>query len=540
MSKERRKVIFPGELPSLHVPVKASPQKKRGLPTTLSSFLPSKDIMNIRKSQRKIALFSAIISISTIVFAFIENEEEYSNHQTTSTTSNILRWFIMILTGLHIYCIFKYYSGIIEIKKAYKEITKKSKIQYDYKLMKYMIIEMLSTCFLVPPYIDWKEKFHQLDTYAIVSVSDIIYILSFLRLYHIGKLLFEISSFNSAKAYFYSSLQNTKTSVSFTLKCYMQMNSFLCMVLLSAILTITGGLILHVLERTTPTSSFDYIWDAFWILCQTQETAGYGDIIPKTHLGRAVVVIACTFGTFFVSSMVIAVRELTSFSDDEIKFYSLVKYKKHIKEKLVDLAVLVIQRWWKYAKLRVAKEPRIKFLTAYRTASNKFHFSRTQIKIQRNPLFREQMNEISTMTDTVMKKMQDYLKNSRIYESLGAHFLKDEFTILEKIKAINKNLVKILKPDRKKHTTLALPIDEIRQNSSHSSNGSNSSRAAMKGRRQSAVKKMIMNRLGSFDFRDKRSKSALGQIVSLSGIENIYDSEPNSAGKKNFEYSKQD
>ncbi|CAG9326820.1 unnamed protein product [Blepharisma stoltei] len=520
MSNAQHKISLPNGTPSSKTSSRAS-TKKRGLPKILSSFLPTKDIMDIRKSQRNLAFVSAAISILTLFLAFFENELEYFNHQHPTNSSNILRLIIMIVTILHMYFIYKYYLGTLEIKKAYKEVTKKSKIHYDLRLMRNMTIEMLLTCFCVPPYISWKEKFHQLETYAILSISDIIYALSFLRLYHIGKLLFETSSFNTAKAYFYSALQNTKTSVWFTLKCYMQMHPFKSIVVLSGSLSLVGGLILHVFERTSPASSFDYIWDAFWILASTQETVGYGDVVPETHLGRALVVVACVFGPFFVSSLVIIVREITSFSDNEIKLYALVKYKKRIKNKLADFAAILIQKWWKYAKMRVARQPRIKFLIEYQACVYKFNFNRVQIKIQKNPLFREQMSEVGDMTGHAMKRMQDYLAHSRVYESLGARYLKDEFSVLEKIKAINKNLNKLVKLDKKKHrATLPVPLDAIRRTSSHSSIGSNSSRAAMKGRRQTAVKKLIMSRLGSFDTTNSRSKSVSDNKMPLSpGLE---------------------
>ena len=51
---------------------------------------------------------------------------------------------------------------------------------------------------------------------------------------------------------------------------------------------------------------WDYIWNGMWCIIITMATVGYGDFYPTTHLGRVVDVIACFWGTFLVSLMVLS------------------------------------------------------------------------------------------------------------------------------------------------------------------------------------------------------------------------------------------
>jgi len=51
-------------------------------------------------------------------------------------------------------------------------------------------------------------------------------------------------------------------------------------------------------------------------------TIGYGDISPRTHLGRAVCVVGCVWGVFILSLFVVALTNTTNFEGKEQEVFT--------------------------------------------------------------------------------------------------------------------------------------------------------------------------------------------------------------------------
>jgi len=51
-----------------------------------------------------------------------------------------------------------------------------------------------------------------------------------------------------------------------------------------------------------------------WCVIITMATVGYGDFVPHTHLGRIVAVLACIWGNFLISLMVISLTVSSEFT----------------------------------------------------------------------------------------------------------------------------------------------------------------------------------------------------------------------------------
>ena len=58
-----------------------------------------------------------------------------------------------------------------------------------------------------------------------------------------------------------------------------------------------------------------YLWNSMWCVIITMATVGYGDFVPKTYLGRVITIMACIWGNFLISLMVISLTVSSEFTD---------------------------------------------------------------------------------------------------------------------------------------------------------------------------------------------------------------------------------
>lgn len=92
MSYTRRNSVLPSSILALKLTNLKPIKKSTGLPKILSSFLPTKDIIAIRKSQKANSIYSAVLSLVIIAFSFSENYLDFLNDQKEATTRmNIIR-----------------------------------------------------------------------------------------------------------------------------------------------------------------------------------------------------------------------------------------------------------------------------------------------------------------------------------------------------------------------------------------------------------------------------------------------------------------
>ena len=61
---------------------------------------------------------------------------------------------------------------------------------------------------------------------------------------------------------------------------------------------------------------------------------GYGDIYPKTNLGRITCIVACIWGVFILSLFVVALTNTTEFTQKEEQVYDAIIMERAIRKKL--------------------------------------------------------------------------------------------------------------------------------------------------------------------------------------------------------------
>lgn len=108
---------------------------------------------------------------------------------------------------------------------------------------------------------------------------------------------------------------------------FIRMPFFFRILLIAVFLLFSFGLIIYLIEPETFTTLFDGIW---WAII-TASTVGYGDLVPKTVLGKIIGILLILLGAGFVSSYFVtlassAVKRQNDFIEGKVMF----KGKDHI------------------------------------------------------------------------------------------------------------------------------------------------------------------------------------------------------------------
>lgn len=485
-------------------------RKSVRLPRIAKTIVPTKNIKSIKKQQKINTLTSFILSVLIICGSIYENLLVNENNSELTANTNLIRIILAGLASIQILLIFIYYFNYLSMKISYKIISKHSLLHHDSETFFKLITELIICLMVIPPYIVYEIKVKQLAIEETLTIDDIILGLIFLRVFHLLKIYYEYSYFNSLKAQFYCEIEAVTDMFRFTIKCFLKDKPWFSVLLMFGLSTTFCGIILHVFERSIPESPFAYIWNGFWIVSYTQPTIGYGDIAPKTHLGRLVIVICSFFGLFMYSYVVLVVRNIADLSDNELKLYSEIKYRGTKAKKLKSKSILLIQRWWRLVMKRRVKTNTIADVFRYQNQLKGFSQLRLIELQEKNQTLSEEVNKISkSLTDKFAGTIK-YLENAEQYSELANKLANMNYGVKHKLKKIYYDLEKY-GPQNKQLGNDLLTVSSRRKVSAASS------RAAVKKLRGRAVKKLITDKL-------KKNSISISNDGSASSNEDFYSS----------------
>eukprot|EP00741_Cyanophora_paradoxa_P007209 tig00001094_g6975.t1 len=177
--------------------------------------------------------------------------------------------------------------------------------------------------------------------------------LMFVRLYRVLPVVRDWT-WRSAAAHLYSALNSVDLDVPFTIRTHLHYRPLRVIVPLLAVLETVGGYLLWVVERDDPSSEVATFHDALWLTFVSLTTVGFGDRVPATFEGRAVIVLV-----IFCGLTMTAIYTAVVFDSLTLSYVERLFVRKVVRDiSRIDTqhaAARTIQRLWRVHAARRAQ-----------------------------------------------------------------------------------------------------------------------------------------------------------------------------------------
>lgn len=177
------------------------------IPKQVNSIFPKRDIAAELDQLVQNIWVGSFLSLLSIAMALLENQLCYKNDFKQSLSTDSLRTMILLITLLHWYVVYKYYSYNTTIAEEFGEVYPKSNLKTGSVLAlpghkRGILIDLFSVSFSTPPIIYKYWKFEQIGTVATISLDDLVLILVLLRCIQLLKMFYLSSAMFSRRSTF--------------------------------------------------------------------------------------------------------------------------------------------------------------------------------------------------------------------------------------------------------------------------------------------------------------------------------------------------
>ena len=321
----------------------------------------------LKKEKRKLRMWDSIggcLSLSFISLYTIEYEQFASKNDSEAFTSNAvtntLRVVLMALCGA--LCVVQYfhYTYLLRIDKILRLKDKKDTL-WTSGYFKYLVMECLLSSIVCPPQLDSGFDLDQLKGTSRLTYDGLCCIFSLARFYNVLKMPEQYSIWTTEKSTKICKQHRFKPDTSFMIKAELKRSPYIAIFASLFIVAILFGLAMHTIELTYtagPTDSstarpFESWIATIFFIFVTMTTVGYGDIYPKTHLGRFVVLGVGVIGTMLVSLMVVALSNSSELTNGEKRVFNNVDQLSLTKEVKVKASELIYKVFMMYRSTKI-------------------------------------------------------------------------------------------------------------------------------------------------------------------------------------------
>lgn len=379
------------------------------LPGAESRIFPKRQLVGIRQRLQRCLLVNAGVSVLAVVLTFWENNEYHVLRNPGERLIVALRTLLTVITGLQ----------LVLVLHTYRLYTCELRAKGDYctSLSAWCTLEFSLTCIVSLPFYDFSTEVNQLGTHMDLTLDDILVPLTCLRLLHVFKCVQYLTFLSRPRTDFYLALHSVLSRTAFLVKGLIASGLVKALAIAMAANMLLGGLLLRVFERALVESrQMDFVWNGFWLAEVSDHTIGYGDLVPKTHIGRAIIVLCIFAGIWSLAFVVVWVNEQLAFSDWQLRLYATLLARVQAQAKLHVKAILLIQRFWRLQKKRKRAEQRLWETFSFNSELQKFRFERSLCKAVNEPTLKDQMYYFESDTIPAFRAALKPLSAVRDYE----------------------------------------------------------------------------------------------------------------------------
>jgi UDP-N-acetylmuramyl pentapeptide phosphotransferase/UDP-N-acetylglucosamine-1-phosphate transferase len=306
---------------------------------------------------------------------------------------------------------------------------------------------------------------HSLSSVIEWSSDDLSYIFILLRSYQAGRLLYWLCPFSDMRTHIFARVTTVQHSSGFVMRCLVARFGFLLLAILCVFLVLVLGVMECVFERHNSDQDMDVIWNEFWLSAYTVTAIGYGHLSPKTVSGQVFIVFCTFFGALILGFLTTVSSNSLNLSLRESDMYSNLLYARH-KENFDEEAILTLQRWWKFMKMRLSKKPNgptvIRFYTQLRA------YRATLVACQRgtDTLFERQIAAFDHSTHSRFRNLSEYLQPTHNAYPLLQDIYRNEYRIKSLCRGLYKLTRRYKVGPQLKHASDTSILNEIQTTSS--------------------------------------------------------------------------
>lgn len=189
--------------------------------------------------------------------------------------------------------------------------------------------------------------------------NDYLHILQFYKLYYIVKAFSANTEFASSSSHRACQIYGFKNHNTFVIKCMMREIPIKFILFMFVFGTVFFGYAFRItesplmaLDKSIDLSSY---FDCCWLSVLIMTTVGYGDVYPRTAMGRLITFVAAVYGSATVSLMVSFVTQELHLSLGELKAYAVIN-RLELRKELKDKSAAIINKFGKYLVLSLRKD----------------------------------------------------------------------------------------------------------------------------------------------------------------------------------------
>ena len=214
-------------------------------------------------------------------------------------------------------------------------------------LWKGLLLESFIMAFFTPFGKDSDNYFftgEMLDGVYVYPLDSLSTFLICFKSYYVFRLFMIFSKWNSEETLNIAKENKITVGVLFALKSSIKQHPFMFLIVSMAVSLGFCGFLVKVFEQgytanASPTAGgtqkggnpdFEAYLDSFWLIVITMLTVGYGDLFPKTHLGRIVIIYTTLAGMVIISFLIVSLSNWTDLTPEEKKSFVLIQRREAI------------------------------------------------------------------------------------------------------------------------------------------------------------------------------------------------------------------